>query len=129
MVLYSRLERGMDTRDHLKNRKDLLNKGNFRPAQTFSNYSILCKLVFLLSLFCYLTTSVLAQDTPDSKETKSFPAQFSIYYPFATHGARSTDYTYNFSPNLVYGKIGGLNGIEISGTTVGVGVSLGLSLK
>ena len=112
MIQYSNLGREMDTRYHFKNRKSLMNRENFRVSQTFSKLS---KSVFLLTLFCYLTNSALAQDTSDSKETKHFPAQFSIYYPFAIHGERSTDYSFNFSLNLVYGKIGGLNGVEVSG--------------
>ena len=59
-------------------------------------------------------TGISAQETK-SKELKTFPAQFSIFYPLATHGERSTDYTFNFSLNLLYGKIGGLNGMEASG--------------
>ena len=100
------------TGPHFNTGKSPMNRENFRVSQTFSKLS---KSVFLLALFCYLTNAALAQDTPESKETKFFPAQFSIYYPFATHGGRSTDYAFNFSLNLVYGKIGGLNGVEVSG--------------
>ena len=112
MLQYSNLERKIDTEYRFKNEKSMMNRENFRILQTFSK---LCKSVFLLTLFCYLTSSALAQNTPNSNETKPFPAQFSIYYPFGTHGERSTDYIFNFSLNLVYGKTGGLNGVEISG--------------
>ena len=112
MVQCNDLEKEMDAGGYFKNEKSLMSKGNFKPTQTFSK---LYKSVFLLTLFCYLTNSGWAQDRSDSKEAKPFPAQFSIYYPFATHGERSIDYKYNFSLNLAYGKIGGLNGIEISG--------------
>jgi len=46
---------------------------------------------------------------------RTFPAQVSIFYPMGTHGQQSVDYQYNFSLNLFYGRIGGLNGVEISG--------------
>ena len=117
MVQYSGLKKKMEYRYHFKNGKSMMNRESFRNAQTFSK---LCKSTFLLTLFCYLTNSALAQEITGSKtdreeETKSFPAQVSIFYPYGTHGRQSTDYTYNFSLNLLYGKIGGLKGIEISG--------------
>ena len=116
MVQYSELERKMDTQDHFEKGKNVMNGKNFTTSRIFSK---LCKSVFLITLFCYLTSNTLAQettsDTSSGHKTKSFPAQFSIYYPFATHGKQSTDYTYNFSLNLVYGKVGGVNGIEVSG--------------
>ena len=76
---------------------------------------ILCGLIMLpIFIFAQHNEQTTTDDTV--KETKNFPAQFSVFYPsFATHGERSTDYTFNFSLNLLYGKIGGLNGVEISG--------------
>ena len=62
-------------------------------------------------MFCCLT-NVTAQQT---NELKNVPAQVSIVYPAGTHGRQSPHNTYNFSLNLLTGKIGGLNGLEISG--------------
>ena len=66
---------------------------------------------WLIVMFCCLT-SVSAQQT---SELTSVPAQVSIIYPMGTHGRQSPHNTYNFSLNLLTGKIGGLSGLEISG--------------
>ena len=70
-------------------------------------------IAMLVAITAYAQTE---QDVRQKDELKSFPAQFSIYFPsFGTQGRQSADYMYNFSLNLFYGKIGGLNGLEISG--------------
>jgi len=99
---------------NFKNGKSMKNKINFRITQASSR---LCKLIFL---FCFLTNYSLAQEIPSSTTTDengtiSFPVQVSAFYPYGTHGQQSTNYAYCFSLNFLYGKIGKLNGIEISG--------------
>ncbi len=74
-------------------------------------------LVSIWMLFCCLTNA-LAQEISSNETTgdsKGFPAQVSIVYPLGTHGRQSANYIYNFSLNLFTGKIGGVNGLEISG--------------
>ena len=51
----------------------------------------------------------------ENNELKLFPAQISVYYPVGTHGRQSQNYSYNFSINMLYGKTGGINGLEFSG--------------
>jgi len=109
------------------------------------------KSVILLTLFCYLTNSAWAQEIPNSKETKHFPAQLSIYYPFATHGTRSVVYNisekfgFSFTPSIYvmnsnrksdkeHCKVSPFEAFYTrekgnNRTTMGVGVSLGLSLR
>jgi len=65
----------------------------------------------IISVFCCLI-SVSAQQT---SELKNVPAQVSIFYPLGTDGRQSPHNLYNFSFNLLTGKIGGLSGMEISG--------------
>ena len=69
------------------------------------------KWYWLGTMFCCLT-SMSAQQT---SELENVPAQVSIVYPLGTNGKQSPYNTYNFSLNLLTGKIGGLRGMEISG--------------
>ena len=79
------------------------------------------KKVMKLSLVKYLSAVILAAQTTVglSQETmaplQKFPTQFSIFYPMSTHGGKTTDYNYNFSFNLLAGKVGGVTGIEFGG--------------
>ena len=68
----------------------------------------------LIAIGIMFTFGIATAQTEQS-EQKSFPAQVSIFYPMGTHGQQSVDYQYNFSLNLFYGRIGGLNGVEVSG--------------
>ena len=60
-------------------------------------------------------TNISAQETKPSGGMRTFPMQFSIFYPISTQGYQTVDYSYNFSLNLLYGKVGGVKGLEISG--------------
>ena len=62
--------------------------------------------------FLFCLTCVSAQEIDD---LKSSPAHVSIVHPVGIHGQQSVDYAYNFSLNLLSGKIGGLKGLEFSG--------------
>lgn len=81
------------------------------------------KRIISLLIFSALCVTAIAQvDTSsnnnndnESKITKSVPAQFSLFYPIGTSGKNSRNYRYNLSINLLYGRTGGLNGIELSG--------------
>ncbi|MCL2597095.1 MAG: hypothetical protein FWD66_05435 [Paludibacter sp.] len=70
------------------------------------------KKCFLLIITLCCLVSALAQQTD---ELKNVPGQVSIFYPMGTSGKESKNFTYNFSLNLLTGKIGALNGLEISG--------------
>jgi ABC-type uncharacterized transport system auxiliary subunit len=59
-------------------------------------------------------SAIAALDTTGG-ETKHFPAQVSFFYPYGTHGRQSAEYGYNFSLNIITGKVGKVNGMEISG--------------
>ena len=69
------------------------------------------KMYCLIAALCCLTF-VSAQKT-DS--LRSFPAQVSLVYPLGTNGVLSKNFSYNFSLNILTGKVGGLNGMEVSG--------------
>jgi len=73
----------------------------------------LCKRVMIGATAMFIAGTSNAQTEPNTERT--FPAHVGIYYPIGTHGRQSTDYTYNFALNVAYGRIGGLNGIGISG--------------
>ena len=65
----------------------------------------------LVLVFCCLV-SVSAQKNDSLKKV---PAQVSIVYPLGTQGKQSKNFSYNFSFNILTGKVGGVNGLEISG--------------
>ena len=69
------------------------------------------KWCFSIAMFCCLA-GVSAQETSN---LRNFPAQISIWHPVGTHGQQSRQHTYNLSLNLLYGRVGGVNGLEISG--------------
>jgi len=69
------------------------------------------KLYCLLAALCCLT--FLSAQTNDS--LRNFPAQASLVYPLGTNGVQSKNFSYNFSLNILTGKVGGLNGMEVSG--------------
>jgi hypothetical protein len=52
---------------------------------------------------------------PEEPVLKSFPAQITFVYPMSTHGNNSTDFKYNFSLNILTGKMGGVNGLAFGG--------------
>ena len=58
---------------------------------------------------------ISAQEMKSTEKLTTFPMQMSIFYPMTTQGNQTVNYRYNFSLNLLYGKIGGLNGVEVSG--------------
>jgi len=82
----------------------------FKKKQFLSKSRKMAIVIFAV-IFVFGTANA---QTEQSKQ-KSFPAQVSIFYPLGTHGWESADYTYNFSLNLMHGKVGGINGLEISG--------------
>jgi len=65
----------------------------------------------LVLVFCCLV-SVSAQNNDSLKKV---PAQVSFVYPLGTQGKQSKNFLYNFSFNILTGKVGGVNGLEISG--------------
>ena len=82
-------------------------------------------LILMLMLACCLK-NVSAQEASEENAVKNFPAQISIFYlplsqskepkiAIGTHGRKSVNYSYNLSLNLLAGKTGGVNGLEISG--------------
>lgn len=73
------------------------------------------KRLFCLSLLLVCGFIGISAQETISSETKKFPAQISLFHPVGTHGQHSTDYVYNFSLNILKGKVGGVNGLEISG--------------
>lgn len=75
------------------------------------------KMAIIAAALIFISGVSNAQTEPkkEKKELISFPAQIGFFFPCGTHGRQSTDYKYNFSLNLVYGKIGGLNGVGING--------------
>ena len=70
------------------------------------------KNIFLLIATLCLAANISAQQTDT---LKNVPGQVSIVYPLGTNGRQSYNNSYNFSLNLLTGKIGGLSGLEISG--------------
>ena len=56
---------------------------------------------------------VNAQESKDSLHRK---AQVTFFYPVGSNG-QSSDYTHNYSLNILYGSNAGLNGVELAGFT------------
>ena len=78
------------------------------------------KMAIIAITIMFFAGNAHAQTEPkpqrgNSEHKLTFPAQASIFFPYGTHRRKSTDYTFNFSLNSVYGKVGGINGIEVSG--------------
>ncbi|MDR2888195.1 MAG: hypothetical protein LBV26_09430 [Bacteroidales bacterium] len=56
-----------------------------------------------------------AQDTKQAEDMKTFPAQISFVYPISTQGKLTVDYCYNLSVNMLYGRVGAVDGAEFGG--------------
>lgn len=68
------------------------------------------KLIAFIILYALVAYSFAQEDT-----LKKRPTQVTFFYPIGTNGVESTQYTNNFSFNVLYGVNGGLNGVEIGG--------------
>ena len=96
-------------------------------SATFSGQGIILhennknKKVMKLSTVKYLGAIILAAQTkvglPQEPATplQTFPMQFSVFYPMTTQGDKTINYHYNYSFNLLAGRVGAVTGIEFGG--------------
>lgn len=66
-------------------------------------------------LFAALAMWAGAGAMAQEEAPKSFPTQFSFAYPIGTNGTESVNYEYNFSLNLLTGKVRSIKGFEMGG--------------
>lgn len=68
------------------------------------------KFRFLVILVFFVSINIFAQEDGNQKNRA---AQVTFLYPLGSGGMNSTEYTNNFSLNILYGLNGGVNGAEI----------------
>jgi hypothetical protein len=73
------------------------------------------KFNYLTLLIAIQTAAGISGYAQENADFKSFPGQVSLFYPAGTNGKNSVDYRYNFSFNLLAGKVGAIRGIEFGG--------------
>lgn len=82
-----------------------------------------------VSLFIILSFGIGGFLFCQESTTKNFPLQLSFVYPIGSHGQQSTDFSYNFSLNILTGKTGSIDGFELGGLlNTNIGFMYGLQI-
>ncbi|MDR3094032.1 MAG: hypothetical protein LBU62_05245 [Bacteroidales bacterium] len=85
----------------------ILHEKQIKKEKDMKNISLVPVILAVQSF-----AGVSAQE-PDT--LKRFPVQYALVYPLTTHWTHSTDYRYNLAISPLYNKVGGINGIQVSG--------------
>ncbi len=88
---------------------------NLSNEKSMNRMKTTCNLVCACLALLHQVTNVAAQETGTRNELREFPGQMSLVYPLGTHGRQSVEHCFNVSLNLLTGRVGAVNGLELGG--------------